>query len=254
YVKQNICDPLKLSKTGVCVNGQEPPHLVKGYRTNPTGSYDTEWINYQQPFSSGNMYSTLGDLKRFTEAVFKAELFSAVILDKLKNDNSGKYGFGWGIRNVDSNRFYGHVGAMNGFVGGINYLPEEDLFIGYLTNDDNTSRYSISSSLTQLALGNDVPPVNKRTYKALSSDSLLDYAGNYLIKPGDTLKVFTKEKQLILQETGQAPQQLFCFGKHQFDFEQLEFDVRFNINNGVVADSLFFERKGNSFLRAARIN
>lgn len=68
------------------------------------------------------------------------------------------------------------------------------------------------------------------------------------------LKVFTTEDQLTLKETGQESHELFCFGNYQFDFEQLEFDARFNGQNGVLADSLYFEKNGTPFLKAARID
>jgi len=250
FITQNIAKPLQLSNTGVCINGAEPNQLVEGYRTNPKGVYNPDWINFNQPFSSGNMYSNLADLKVFTQALFKGKLISKELVELLKFDNSGSYGFGWGIRNIDSLRFYGHMGAMNGFVGAINYLPEEDLFIGYLTNDDNTPRSTVSNNLTKLAKGKIVAYEKFKTYKNLSKDSLQKYQGNYVIKEGDTLKTFLVDNNLFLQETGQQSHEMFYLKNHAFDFEILEFEVVFEELKNNRFQYLLFMRNNEELLRA----
>ena len=234
-------------------NNKTPNNLVQGYRTNPIGSFEADWINYNQPFSSGNMYSNLADLRRFSQAVFSGELFSRKLLEKLKSDNAGKYGYGWGIRRVDSLFIYGHIGAMNGFVGGINYLPKEDLFIGYLTNDDNTPRYTISRDLTKLALESKVTVPENKKYRNLSKKESKLYHGNYLIKTGDTLMIFESNDHLFMKETGQEAHRLFCFGNNKFDSEKLEFDVVFQDSLNDSFGFLTFQKNKSNFLKATRI-
>ncbi len=253
YIDQQICKPLELTSTGVCVNEIGPQKLVKGYRTSPREKAVAEYINLNQPFSSGNMYSNLHDLRRFTKAVFSAELFSKELVQQLKFMNSGTYGFGWGIRAYDSLRLYGHLGAMNGFVGAVNYLPEQDLFIGFLTNDDNTPRSQLSNDLTTWALGKPITIPPKKKYRNFNPLERTQYVGDYLIKPGDSLSVFVEDELLFIKETGQEKHELFCFETHYFDTEKLEFDIEFSGEVNGVFDTLKFLKSNRSFLKAPRI-
>ncbi|UTW61787.1 beta-lactamase family protein [bacterium SCSIO 12741] len=253
YLDMQIFQPLGLSHTGVIKNSVSIPNLVKGYRTNPLGSQEAEWINYDQPFSSGNVYSNLEDLRCFTRAVFQGTLFATHHLESIGAESSSIYELGWGIRSLDSLQLIGHVGAMNGFVGGISYWPEEDLFIGYLTNDDNTPRFEISHSLSQLALGYKVPIPERKTYRNQTDVDIGLYTGRYLVKPGDTLRVYEDGGQLYLQETGQESHIMFGYGANRFDFERLEFNAVFRDSIGEGFQTLVFENKGNTFLQANRV-
>jgi len=233
YIDSAISQPLALHHTGVYQN-TPIPHLAKGYRSLFDSIRTASYINIQQPFSSGNMYSTPQDLRRFTRAVFKE---SNPQKQHIKTILEGeRYVFGWGIRDyTDSSRAIGHIGAMNGFCGSITYYPDEDLFICILTNDDNTPKYTITEQLSRLMHGEDIDLPTQYQSVALDENSRKQYLGNYLIQPGDTLTVYQDDGQLFMQETGQTPLALFAVGDKRFIFEQLEMEA------------LFIQKEGQSF-------
>ncbi len=143
-----------------------------------------------QPFSSGNMYSTPKDMLKFTKAVFNSKLLSAEKTKEIFTNNTGNYGYGWGIRNYNGTKAYGHYGGMNGFIGAITYIPAGDYFICFLTNDDNTPKQKITTDLVAIINGEEVKPPAKITATKVTDAIANEVMGKYLIKQGDTLSVY----------------------------------------------------------------
>lgn len=228
FVAQEICQPLGLKHTGVANNKRSVDLFATGYRSNPRSSVPAAYIDLQQPFSSGNMYSTTEDLWRFTQAVMNHELLSPEKTKQLLTDSAGIYSFGWGHRNFADSLAYGHHGAMNGFSGSLTYVLSTGHCIVFLTNDDNTPKATIASDLTRIVLGKAVtiPAPEKLVPYAAHVEKTI--AGQYLVNPGDTLHIWAAEKQYFLQETGQEPLELFRIGEHAFSFEALEMKAVFS--------------------------
>jgi len=70
------------------------------------------------------MYSSTMDLWKFTHRLMKSELLD--IRKTAEIFDFDYYGYGWGIRDFNGIKAYGHYGAMNGFVGSLTYLPEQE--------------------------------------------------------------------------------------------------------------------------------
>lgn len=233
YISNEILTPLNLTQTGIANNHSIINNLAQGYFTTPLEITKAEYINYMQPFASGNMYSTPTDLLKFTKAVFNSKLLSAEKTKEIFTNNTGKYGYGWGIRNYNGTKAYGHYGGMNGFIGAITYIPTGDYFICFLTNDDNTPKQKISADLVAIIQGEEVEPPKKINATTINDSVANKVIGNYLIKQGDTLTVYNNKEGLFMQETGQQPQQLFSIGEHKYALTLLEFEVHFtNFENG----------------------
>ncbi len=154
FIQDKILTPLKLHHTGVLTNEKSYSWLSQGLHINPRESKTADYINYNQPFSSGNMYSTPTDLWKFTKAVMSSQILAEGKTTEIFENNDGKYGYGWGIRDFDGTKAFGHYGGMNGFIGSITWLPKEDYFICILTNDDNTPKYNITEDLVSTIKGN----------------------------------------------------------------------------------------------------
>ncbi len=227
YVNTKIIEPLELTNTGIIDNLNMVNGLASGYSTNLRTSEKAEFINYYQPFSSGNMYSTTYDLWKFTKAVMKNKLLSEEKTKSLFTSGLGSYGYGWGIRDYDSVMAYGHLGAMNGYVGGMTYIPDGEYFIAFLTNDDNTQRYTFAENLAKIVTGKEVDLPEKKKLINLTSKQIEPHLGKYMIKPGDTLDVFMDDGEVYMKETGQQKQELFPIGANKYTFSVLEMDVVF---------------------------
>lgn len=227
YVNTMIIEPLELTNTGIIDNKKMVSGLASGYSSNLRTTVKAEYINYYQPFSSGNMYSTVSDLWKFTKAVMNSKLLSAEKTKLIFETGLGGYGYGWGIRDYDSTLAFGHLGAMNGFVGGITYIPDSDYFIAFLTNDDNTQRYTVAENLAKIVVGKDVELPEKKELIKLTSEQIEPHLGKFLVKPGDTLDIFIDDGLVYMKETGQLRQELFPIDNNKYTFSVLEMDVVF---------------------------
>jgi CubicO group peptidase (beta-lactamase class C family) len=153
FLQDAIFTPLGLDDTGVINNNTIVLYLAEGYTSTLRTTRRADYINYNQPFASGNMYSTPYDLCKFTQAVMNSTLLPIDVTEQIFTNNSGRYGYGWGIRSFTS-KACGHHGGMNGFIGSITYIPESKMFLCFLTTDDNTPKYSITEDIVALVTGN----------------------------------------------------------------------------------------------------
>ncbi len=250
FIQSAIAEPLGLSNTGVASNINMIENLASGYRTTPRETIKPAYINYNQPYASGNMYSTPSDLWKFTQAVVHSTLLSPEKTTEIFNIEK-YYGYGWGIRDFNGIKAYGHYGAMNGFVGAITYIPDGKFFICFLTNDDNTPEYSITEDLVKIIDGKDVALPKKTVLIELTENMKSKVTGDYLVKKGDTLSVFELDNKLYMQETGQIKHELFPIDSLEFELTLFEFKVVFSEPINTYSDTLKFVGKSN--LRAKRI-
>jgi len=231
FVEEKILIPLELHNTGIINNKDIVSNIANGYSTTPKEISKAEYINYMQPFSSGNMFSTNHDLWKFTTAVMSSRLVS---LEKTKQifDSGKYYGYGWGIRDFEGIKAYGHYGGMNGFVGAITYIPDGEYFISFLTNDNNTPKIRITNDLVSIIQGEDTPLPLETKLIQLPLKTRQQITGDYLIQNGAILKVFEQDGKLYLQENGQAKHEMYPFDNNKFSLSLLEFNVVFeNFSN-----------------------
>lgn len=241
YLNKTIVKPLNLKNTGVITNKKTIKQLATGYTTTPSGSQKAEYINYNQPFTSGNMYSTANDLQLFCKAVMDFSLLGPELTRATLEDNSGNYGYGWGIRNFDGTKAFGHYGGMNGFWGSVTYIPERDLFICFLTNDDNTPKYTINRDLVAILNGDSVDLPEPVIFIEPILATLKKVEGDYLVKPGDTLHVYSRKNQLYIRETGQIEYKLFPTKSGSFQLTMHEYWAHFHKNDSNEVIKLSFE-------------
>jgi CubicO group peptidase (beta-lactamase class C family) len=241
HLTKSILEPLNLKNTGVVKNDKTIDQLALGYTTTPRGSSLAEYINYNQPFTSGNMYSTTADLEVFCSAIMDSSLLGPRLTRATFEENSGRYGFGWGIRNFNATKAFGHYGGMNGFWGSFTYFPERDLFICFLANDDNTPKYTINKDLVAILSGDSFQIPEPVVFIEPTLDYLRKFEGDYLVKENDTLHVYAKENQLIIRETGQIEYELFPTESGLFQFTMHEYWTRFHETDSNTVDKLIFE-------------
>lgn len=135
FIQKNIFDPLKMT--------------ASGYNISTTDTYKTLMANCKDmvtvTFASGALYSTVGDLYKWDQALYGNSLVSKATLDKLfaspvstglKGDDSEPidYGFGWLITNEFGHHVVMHGGHTPGFDGYLRRYTDDDLTIIVLEN------------------------------------------------------------------------------------------------------------------------
>lgn len=252
FINEEIINKLNLKNTGIINNTDIINNLANGYYSDYLETRKADYINYYQPFASGNMYSNVYDLWEFNKAIFNNKLFSKEKTKEIFENNNGQYGYGWGIRDFDGIKAYGHWGGMNGFIGAITYIPEDDYFICFLTNDDNTPKVKINKDLVNILYDKEIEKINKVNVINISKNDFNKIKGDYLIKQGDTLSVYENNNKYYLKETAQLPNQLYPISKNEFALNLLEFNVIFDSLNNNKYNLIKFSH--NDKFKAVRIN
>jgi CubicO group peptidase (beta-lactamase class C family) len=134
-----------MKDTGVFVNSTPPPLMARGYSWNagkfePALDWDMSWAG-----GAGALYSTVGDLFRWNEALFEGHVmseasFRAAITPVVlpPNVDGMKYGYGLTMYELKGLSVIGHGGGLNGWSSQLLRLPDQ--------------------RCTVVALGNSLPP------------------------------------------------------------------------------------------------
>ena len=117
FMKENIFEPLDMDRT--LVYDESRPEIVnRAVGFDPYGGLDDYTI---LTTGAGGIYSTVGDLSKWDDALYGDKLISPATLERafsptrLNDGEVSDYGFGWGIRTIDGRKIVGHSGGLNGF-------------------------------------------------------------------------------------------------------------------------------------------
>ncbi|WP_419252849.1 serine hydrolase [Caulobacter sp. ErkDOM-YI] len=98
------------------------------------------------PHAAGSLYSTVGDLATWEEALQSGKLIKAASLSAMFTDWGSGYGFSKVIGKTVGHTRYFHSGGIDGFVGELDYYPAENLAVAVLTNQTNTAPDTIATN------------------------------------------------------------------------------------------------------------
>jgi CubicO group peptidase (beta-lactamase class C family) len=146
YVPKHILKPLRMSHSGLYLDSGMQPHLAKGYEVTRTGIdpdiplREHQGRGYKMP--NGAMYTTVGDLARFTsffigegpETVLKTASLERSLATSAERDLSAGYGIGFETRRLGSLVWIGHSGAVAGYSAGLYTNRQKKLAVIVLAN------------------------------------------------------------------------------------------------------------------------
>jgi CubicO group peptidase (beta-lactamase class C family) len=177
-----------------------------------------------QPYAAGGLLSNVDDLAAWNQALLAGRLIGRETLEtawtahELPDGTSTGYGYGWSIGESHGRRMVHHDGDIDGFSADGVLFPEEGLLVTILTNSEVFERRPgpLTSRIAALALG--------RAHgkpKAISIDpELLDqYAGEYELEPGFTVRFFRDGDRFMSQGTGEPAVEIFPESETRFFLE-----------------------------------
>jgi CubicO group peptidase (beta-lactamase class C family) len=216
FLQRTMFDPLGLKHTHYGSADRIIPRRVSGYEAGPDGTLlNAGYISMTQTYAAGSLLSSVDDLAAWNEALLAGKLIGRETLDKawtahrLKDGTTTGYGFGWSVGVSDGRRIITHDGDINGFSSEGYLIPEEKLFVTLLTNTEFDGREPRprASRIAALALGKpDAEP------KAVSIDAKMfdeQYAGEYELAPGFTVRLFRDGNRFMSQGTGEPAFEIF---------------------------------------------
>jgi CubicO group peptidase (beta-lactamase class C family) len=187
-LRQRILEPLDMHDSGIVDRRALVSERASGYQDDDKGHMenDTRPMDPTWSFSAGAMYSTVQDLKKWSDALASGKLLPLKDLERMWRAVEGTYGYGWQIPTVDSGmldrRVIEHGGRVPGFASFFSFLPDEHLTVIVLSNNIASNPLRIARGLSAIGLG--VPYVSPLTREpaVVAPEILQRYAGEYQVE------------------------------------------------------------------------
>lgn len=179
FLEQEFFEPLEMNSTRVYGGTMEKHHEDNrsyGFMERFDGAQKSfDQIPYYYLVGSGGIYSTTGDLFKWSKALSSEQLFSkdswsqALRPTEYGKDKLKKYGFGWGLKPSKSGKkALKHSGDWRGFTAGFALYPEQEQTIIMLTNNNvHKGLNGVLDGLNHILAGQPVAPVKQSLSKAL---------------------------------------------------------------------------------------
>lgn len=158
-LKDRIFTPLGMNDSGYARSDTIIPHRASGYERSSNGLQNARFYDMSIPFAAGAMYSTVGDLFLWDQALYSERLLPANLRELLFKPNLENYGFGWGILiptlgspNAGETVLM-HGGAIFGFQSVIERIPKHNELIVLLDNTDSHNLLEIALEIRRALSG-----------------------------------------------------------------------------------------------------
>ncbi len=157
YLRKQILEPLGMADSGIVYADEVVLNRATGYRQLPErGKYSVEVFGEPPAFSDGGLYSTVGDMLKFDQALYSEKLLSEEYKQIMFTPvgPSETYAFGWGVWELGGTKTIGHNGGCPGFNADFRRYPEKGFTLIILSNYDGGAA-ELSATINAALLGLD---------------------------------------------------------------------------------------------------
>ncbi|MFC5449948.1 serine hydrolase domain-containing protein [Paenibacillus aestuarii] len=135
YVNEHIIKPTHMPRTGVDIN--EPILQNRAIGTDANGN-TAIFMDMSYASSAGGLYSTVGDLLKFDQALISGKLVNTKSFEMMITPVEDGYGYGWvdGIKMEESSNWKFHNGDIPGFHAFNAFNINENIQVILLTNKE----------------------------------------------------------------------------------------------------------------------
>ncbi|HKD77599.1 MAG TPA: serine hydrolase domain-containing protein [Ktedonobacterales bacterium] len=161
YLQQHIFTPLGMKNSGYDSNTPSLPEHATGYLS---AGNKPVFLDMSEFYAAGALYSTVGDLYIWDQALKAHRLVSQAALNDmfavhipcpsggcaLPTDRG--YGYGWLIADQGGQTYIYHWGRIDGFRSSNGFFPQGDVDVIMLSNLETTDTFGISTELGTMAL------------------------------------------------------------------------------------------------------
>ncbi len=205
FLAERIFKPLAMSCTFYEANTSRViPQMVSGYSKVSNAYMQAEYLSNSQLYAAGGMVSTLDDLARWFAALRTEKLLKIETLRKmwtpflLPDGTSTRYGYGWWVSEYQGRLVVEHYGLLPGYATYLLTLPDDDIIVIVLSNDEGKLNHveQLAVEAAALALGN---PYQPPSFIPLSKTQLREFEGNYSTSDGTSLTVVDESGKLAFR-------------------------------------------------------
>lgn len=260
-LKEQILDPLGLSRTDYGATSRIVPGRVTGYSSDFAAAKvnTANYISLTIPAAAGGLISTADDLRTWMRALVAGRVVSPAgfaAMTKAAVPGNGPprdpYGLGMYLWSVRGAQVIGHSGQIDGFTSTLVYIPSADTTIVVLANDDNLDAQGVMRRLAAIALGKPYPVPVAVPVPAAQMQAI---AGSYRIDVDQIQTISIQDGKLHARRGNRnpLPLQMTATGELHFERDELTYFVPVRGANGAVEALDYFAKGDDPAKRWPRI-
>jgi len=151
FLHDRILGPAGLHDTGSDTHRAILRHRAAGYTLLPQGLGNADYIDMTVPIGGGSLYSTVGDLHRWTLRLHRGQIIRPEWVRQMATPVARDYGYGLQIRNGKLGKIYEHGGGIEGFNAFLQYRAGSELVVVVLSNINTRATDTLARHLGDLA-------------------------------------------------------------------------------------------------------
>jgi CubicO group peptidase (beta-lactamase class C family) len=262
-LEKQFFQPLRMMHTRYGDMSVLIPGRAAGYTTDSPGREvrRVESVSATVPDSAGALVSTADDLLGWMRALASGraigrESFRQMITPvqtPSPSPASERYGLGVYLWQVRGETMIGHTGQIPGFVAVVGYLPQHDITIIALANDDSFDARLVARRLAAIALGQ---PYQEVVRAKASQQELQELEGSYRIDEQTVRRLLVKDGTLYTQRGDRNPirLQLTADRSLHFDPDEISYFVPVRDGAGRIVGLDYYQDGEGPPQRLPRIN
>jgi len=246
-LQENVFGPLGMDNSGYDHRDRIMKNRAAGYSENQDGELlNAEFLHMSTPYAAGALYSTVGDMFIWDQALYTDKLLSQSSRQKMFTPNKGDYGYGWVIRESFGRKYIWHNGGIPGFHTQIDRWVDDKVCVVVLSNNDSAPAGNISGALGAIVFGEPYELPVIKTPVEMDPSVFDDYQGVYQIEEG-VYRIITADDTAMYSQHSAGPLfRIFPEAEDKFYFEHDHMTtLRFERDgNGAVVRHLIHRARG----------
>lgn len=225
FMRENLFAPLGMNDTGYDRHEPVIKNRAAGYVREGAALLNAAYIDQSQPFAAGALYSTVGDLLRWDQALYAERFLPHATLEEMFTPVGGPYGYGWFVTRQFGRRLLWHGGGTPGFAADLLRFPDDRVAVVILSNLESAPVLRAGNDLAAIVFGEKYEIPKERVAVKVDAKTLEAYRGDYEDRPGRTTSVLVEGGTLLLKLAGQ-PDPLPLSAESETRFFHPEQDVQ----------------------------
>jgi CubicO group peptidase (beta-lactamase class C family) len=199
-VRAYIFKPLRMRQSGFGFADLRDKHKAILYAyVSATKHVETKPWNASLTFSSGGLYSSLNDLRKFYQGLRTYRLVSRETFAQATTPFLGGYGYGWYVDSLQGERVIDHGGNVAGATSYLLLMPERKTGIILLNNITSTSLERIGNTLYVATQHKPYRLPTPKKAVALDERTLARYVGTYAVSATYQVAVWQEGAKLFVR-------------------------------------------------------
>jgi CubicO group peptidase (beta-lactamase class C family) len=234
FLQEAVFDPLDMKQSGYDRSAPILEHRAAGYERQGDGQVNAPFLDMSQAYSAGALYSTVGDLLKWDQALKDGKLLSKESMAAMFQPFKNNYAYGWAVDERFGRKRTGHGGGINGFATDFQRFPDDGVCVAVLCNVVPARPGKVAGDLAAIAFGEQVELPKVRVAAVVDPKIYDDYVGKYSLAPDVTVTITKENDRLFGQPTGQAKAEIFPESETKFFLKVVDADVTFVRVDGKV--------------------